>query len=475
MIDIEIPDLTRVRRKKETVHQDFRLDLPFHHLYPDKFRWCYGNVPHCDGIEFTEDLILHTFDIEDAMFISDFLAEWVDDKTRKELNRIVGALPSSRLENVYGYGSSRDDDGDEDEGDSPDERRIKREIRNVKKYIQLPQAFERAAEFSGTSEAANLLAQFSVEARAALGPFRDSVRQFRDSGQFTDKHTLDINWANGAVKVMREFSDLIRQVREIRPKLEYFRDLSLPFMIKTVQGNKIPVCKPVYLDPEKREIHIERAYNPRYFKTEGRGRKDRKVVELNVPNDVHIDDRMRQIYVHGPNNRGKSVYLNTAALNIHLPMNGGLCFAESCEISLPGTLFPCLDLGNRFNLSHFAASAHDLRTMLEYVSKNDMVFLDEHPGGAEPEEKRKIAKGINYALTAHGISFFHATNDDQVWKHRIGRNSRQVMRVADYEDHDREFKVWKGVAKTGYSMEMARMEGIDPKSALDTLDGRFGK
>ena len=478
---VELPDLSRFERKKGIVNRDFNLSRVFSHIDDDnkfKIRGRFGReYPGSLG----EKLFLGYYDVKDAIFRSDFLAEWVDNGTRKELNRIIRNLPALRLNPVREayernmdseWGDDLDQEDDEDKGVKIDKKAAS-EIRSLKKYLRLPETFEMAAEYSGTSEAAKLFVRFCRKAREELETFQEHVKPFKECPQFRDNSTDDIQWANETYREMVNFYDVIDNLRQIRRKLKYYEFLAIPFELE-IDGRRIPVCKPVYFESDRREGHIINAYNPLHFRI-GIQRGKPFVIALNVPNDIHWDNKRRQIYVYGPNNQGKSVFLNTAALNIHLAMNGSLCFADSCELSLPGRLYTCLDLGDSANSGHFVTGGMKLKQMLDEVHLDDIVFLDEHAGGAEPDQERKIAKGITYGLTKYRFTFFHATNDRESWRHSIGRGSKQILRVADYGDEERRFKVWHGIAKSGYSMQKAREMGIDPDSVLETLDRRLGR
>ncbi|MBT4174086.1 hypothetical protein HOC80_05555 [archaeon] len=441
--------------KRSIVHRDFDIRSVFEHLDVDP------------------DLFLGYYLFDEAMYRCDFFEEWLENKkTRAQLNKIMRFLPSNDLEDV-----ETESRGFWTEGERLGDKVIKRRIAIVKRYIGLPEAFELVAEYSGSSEAGRDLAEFGRLARRELGEFERFVRPMKETMQYKQKGCLDDEWANDCYSKMYGFRRLLHHLRDVKFRLTRYKKMCKPFELQ-INGQRIPICKPVFLDPDRRECRIKGAYNPLHFvfeKIEVGGRRKRVLTSLNVPNDVCIDDKHRHTYIYGPNSRGKSVYINTSALNMHLPMNGSYCFAESCEISFPGRLYPCFDLGDTVGHGHFATGGRKLDAMLDGVRIDDVVFLDEHAGGAEPDQEVLIARGITEALTRHRITFLHATNDRRVWRHKVGKGRTEVLQVAAYSDEENKFRVWPGFAKPGYSMEMAKEMRIDPESAYNRLAERFGK
>jgi len=456
MSKLVLPDLTRAGKALGEVSRDFDFyhTLRFRNDVPKRLRDLFG------------DIFLGYYKIEDAQYRRDFLGEWVDnEKTRKELLKIRRLLPHEEIKDVRTTGAW---------GEELTDAFIRSQISLVRKFLSMPETLEVIAEFSGTSDASTDLKRFARRARSALEGYNQDIRLLKESPQFKDKQSLDVDWANSCVEKVEPFKYLLDEIRRVRSKLNYYMFMGLPYN-GLFGGIKMPFCKPEFLDPDQNEGTIIKAYNPRYFKFDRPKEKGAlaNIIRLSVPNNIHWGEDARGTFVGGTNNMGKSVYLDTVALNIHLAMNGAYCFADSCSLSLPGRLFPCFDIKHTLGQGHFYAGASRVDNMLRHINRGDIVFFDEVASGTEPDAERKIAQGIINSFLHHELTFFYAGHESSLWKKNFKRPRVRVLKVADYDQPRKRGKVWEGMPSSEYGMMIAKKSGIDPESVMRRLSERL--
>jgi hypothetical protein len=463
---MKLPDLTQLSRRGETAHTDLEIES-FRDLVTKK-EW--GK----------REYFIHTYTHEGAIYRRDFLSDLIDIPAfRAHFERAYSALPSKPVRRIEMYGQN---------GQLTFEA-VQSQIRQLHKWVLLPKTLELLAELPGGSQGSKDLRAFAKRARRSLQDFAllgerlsVTVREHLDDPSMDAEWESDemdsswFAWAEHCIDAISPHYKRLEEIAKIRGKLDHYRTLCKPYEWK-IDGKRIPSCKPVFLDPEERRGTIINAYHPLYFKWRdivemGKNRKT-VLTSLNVPNDIRWGPDARNTFIQGANSMGKSVYLETIALNVHLPMAGLRCFADSAELSLPRQIFPCFDMGASMEEGHFGTGAYKVQYMLDEVTRDDLVLLDEVGGGTEPEAEREIARGISDALIKYGITTFNTTHDKAAWIAHKKRKGVAFLRVADLGDEERKYKVWPGIAKGGYGMTKARELGIDPESADRKLGARL--
>jgi len=453
MEKVTIPDLTRVEKNKGYVDYDLRIHKALGNLFSTT-----------DNARF----FLKYYNQDNAVYRCNFLAEWLqNNSTRNHLDNLLQALPITYPWPIDPFDSY---------GRPLKEEEIKTQVRRVKKYLLLPETFEYMTQTPGTAQAVKDLKAFAKTTRKRLEEYKRSVEQFKTDPQFKDNNSADYSWANNCLEHMELFLGFLCGISQVRDELRYYRSLCVPYEYE-FKGKRIPSCKPIFLDPKERRGRIINAYNPAYFSfnQKTRTRSKKQILRLNVPNDINWGPNSRNNFVIGSNDMGKSVYVDTVGLNIHLAMAGLFCFADYAELSLPRRIIPCFDLGSTLDSGHFVTGGKKVRRMLDEVCESDIVLLDEVAGGTEPEAEQKIAIGITDALIDHNITFFCATHYRQAWESHAREEGVRTLRVADYDDKKRKYKVWQGIARSGYGMRKAEKLGIDPKSVQKRLDKKLKK
>lgn len=136
-----------------------------------------------------------------------------------------------------------------------------------------------------------------------------------------------------------------------------------------------------------------------------------------VPLDLELNEDQFGLVITGPNTGGKTVALKTVGLlslmaqcGLHIPCDEGSC--------LPMRDLVCCDIGDSQsltqNLSTFSGHMTNVIDILESISQDSLVLLDELGSGTDPAEGTGIAIAVLEALRSSGCCFMVTTHFDQV-------------------------------------------------------------
>ena len=199
---------------------------------------------------------------------------------------------------------------------------------------------------------------------------------------------------------------------------------------------------------------------------------DEQIIELNkarhplidqtkvIANDFLLNKEQRIIIISGPNAGGKTVALKTLGLMIMMNQMG-----LAIPTSIPANLgyFPRIyaDIGDNQslsdNLSTFAAHVSNLSTITHFVTKNDLVLLDELGTGTSPNEGEAIALATtDYLLNKNCFalisSHFEAMKEYAYRK----ENVINAMMVFDEKNLLPTYQLKLGYPGRSYGLEMAK-------------------
>jgi DNA mismatch repair protein MutS2 len=132
-----------------------------------------------------------------------------------------------------------------------------------------------------------------------------------------------------------------------------------------------------------------------------------------IPLNLHIGPETRTIVISGPNAGGKSVALKTIGLLSILAQSGCHIPAVSgSELPIFTELF--VDIGDEQSieddLSSFSSHLKNLKELVENVTVNSLVLIDELGSGTDPVEGASLAAAILESLTNLGCTTVATTH-----------------------------------------------------------------
>ncbi len=238
---------------------------------------------------------------------------------------------------------------------------------------------------------------------------------------------------DGYLRVETEF------IRRVAPELGFYLG-GVRFMRRLVE-NGLPVCRPVIRGSDERVLRARELYNVQLalrFLAE----KKRRVGAEIVGNDIDFSDDARLFVLTGPNQGGKTTFLQAVGL-AHICAQAGLFVpAASAEISpvdAIATHFPAEEKG-RLETGRLGEEAARLSSMFSTITRHSLVLLNESLSSTGPGDGYYLAGDVLCALRVLGARGVFATHLHELASRidelntRVGGESRIASLVAQTVD-----------------------------------------
>lgn len=136
----------------------------------------------------------------------------------------------------------------------------------------------------------------------------------------------------------------------------------------------------------------------------------------NVPLNFQIGKELKGIIITGPNTGGKTVAIKTVALNCMMAQSGLHAASEEADICMNNAVLCDIGDGQNLseNLSTFSSHIKNVLDILENVSHESLVVLDELGSGTDPAEGMGIAIAILEELKKSGALFLATTHYPEI-------------------------------------------------------------
>jgi len=138
-------------------------------------------------------------------------------------------------------------------------------------------------------------------------------------------------------------------------------------------------------------------------------RRQRKVV---VPITLELDEKQRTLLISGPNTGGKTVSMKTVGMLVLMAQAGLPVPAEVAEFPVFDQVLA--DIGDQQSiqesLSSFSSHIAHVREMLEAVTPESLVLLDELGRATDPEEGGALGVSILETFRSHGAFTLASTH-----------------------------------------------------------------
>jgi DNA mismatch repair protein MutS len=317
------------------------------------------------------------------------------------------------------------------------------------------------------------------EAREGRGPFNFGpepvlAKLFEDLSDVLEKTARPV-----AQILKRYLSINSRFLAGRRPEFTFY--LSALDLIETLKAAGLPVCQPEIASKEARVMELEGAYNLNLaLNLLGQG----NVGEL-VQNDLHMNDAGRIFILTGPNQGGKTVFLQMAGLAQMMAQAGFYVPAAEARISPVDAILTHYPVEERLDLGtgRLGDEAQRLKMIFEHATRSSLVLLNESLASTSPGESLYLAQDVVSALRHVGVRAIYTTHlhelaaaAEQINQEMVG-DSRVVSLVASPshgEDHAR--RTYQVIASPpmgrSYAHEIAERYGITYAQLVKKIENR---
>ncbi|MEC9209405.1 MAG: DNA mismatch repair protein MutS [Bacteroidota bacterium] len=192
-----------------------------------------------------------------------------------------------------------------------------------------------------------------------------------------------------------------------------------------------------------------------------------------IPNDIFLDRKKQQIMmITGPNMSGKSALLRQTALIVLMAQIGSFVPAQSAEIGLVDKIFTRVGASDNISMgeSTFMVEMHETASILNNLSKNSLILLDEIGRGTSTYDGVSIAWAIAEYLHEHSskAKTLFATH-----YHELNEMTQQFSRIKNYNVSVKESgkniifirTLKEGGSEHSFGIHVAKMAGI-PKEIV---------
>ena len=253
--------------------------------------------------------------------------------------------------------------------------------------------------------------------------------------------------------LLKQLSDEIQQDElSLRINLETFVNIDF-IQAKALYAKMLNGCKPQI--NKDGYTNLVKAKHPLL---------DQKIA---VPISLSIDETYKILLITGPNTGGKTVALKTLGLLTLMVQSGILIPAhESSEVAIFDQIFA--DIGDEQSieqsLSTFSSHLTKIIRMLNHVSHNTLIILDEIGSGTDPHEGVSLAVAMLNAFRSHDVRMLVTTHYAELKHYAFEQTDIQTASVAfDEESLKPLYYIQMGMTGSSQAFHIAQKLGLDEK------------
>lgn len=203
-------------------------------------------------------------------------------------------------------------------------------------------------------------------------------------------------------------------ITDLLPEFCYL--LGAAKLIGKLQSCGLPLCKPEVEDMEKRVCVVEDSYNiilalNMYDKYDGKDLKD-----IIVLNDIRFDDKGRIAVVTGPNQGGKTTYIQSIGIAQAFFQLGLFIPGKRAQISPVDRIFTHFPVEESFssNMGRMAEECNRLKQIIRQATRFSMIMLNESFSSTSSTEALFITREVLFGLKILGTRAILATHIHEI-------------------------------------------------------------
>ena len=271
----------------------------------------------------------------------------------------------------------------------------------------------------------------------------------------------------------------------LRHELDFYLKIHELFDSFRVKG--LPVCKPLIRDKEIRTLRVKDGYSLNLVIRNAASEEGKQ--RAVVTNGILVDDENRIGIVTGPNQGGKTTFLETVGLIQIFAQLGLFVPGREAEVSICDAVFTHYQEDEKpdTRLGRFGEEAVRLKEIMNAVTPHSFVFLNESFSSTHAGEAFYIAKDIISVLKKLGVSVLFSTHlhslaeQAEAINAEAGETGNRVVSLVSEVDESgsgvselrRTFRIVRSKPKgKSYATDVAKHYGIDYESMIVSLQER---
>ena len=198
---------------------------------------------------------------------------------------------------------------------------------------------------------------------------------------------------------------------------------------------------------------------------------------ISVPLQFQIGDDIRGVIITGPNTGGKTVAIKTVALNSYMAQCGLHVTCREADICMNANYLCDIGDGQNLseNLSTFSAHLKNIISILEQLTAESLVIMDELGSGTDPTEGMGIAIAVLEQLKKSNALFLVTTHYPEV-KHYADNQQGIINARMDFDKENLQplYQLIIGEAGESCAFAIARRLGMSEELLQVAEEAAYG-
>lgn len=199
---------------------------------------------------------------------------------------------------------------------------------------------------------------------------------------------------------------------------------------------------------------------------------------ISVPLQFQIGDGIRGVIITGPNTGGKTVAIKTVALNSYMAQCGLHVTCGEADICMNANYLCDIGDGQNLseNLSTFSAHLKNIMSILDQLTGESLVIMDELGSGTDPTEGMGIAIAVLEQLKKSNALFLVTTHYPEV-KHYADHQQGIINARMDFDKENLQplYQLIIGEAGESCAFSIARRLGMSEELLQVAEEAAYGR